>query len=136
MDMTRDEWSAYQESLKVGDDFAAAEVIRRAEERSQSAKADKGKLDITLVPTQAIRDIAEVRMYGTKKYGNPENWKQVSVERYAAALGRHYLDFLDDPLGVDEESGIPHYKHMICNCAFICALLGFGKEEQECTKKI
>lgn len=88
----------------------------------QTAKADAGKLQITLVPTQIIRDIAEVRMYGNHKYHDPNSWKQVEVERYRDALCRHLLAYLDDPKSVDEESGIPHYKHMACNMAFLCEM--------------
>lgn len=42
----------------------------------QMAKNDAGKLQLTLVPRQMIRDVAEVRMYGNAKYpeGGPENW--------------------------------------------------------------
>lgn len=89
----------------------------------QTAKADAGKLDLTLVPTKAIRDCAIVREYGNRKYGSRDNWKQVSVERYTAALYRHLLAFIEDPHGVDEESGIQHYKHLLCNACFISALM-------------
>ena len=88
----------------------------------QTAKADAGKLQLTLVPTQIIKDIAEVRMYGNRKYGDPDNWKQVGIERYKDALMRHLISYLEDPQGVDEESGIPHYKHLACNMAFICEM--------------
>lgn len=90
---------------------------------NQEAKADGGKLEVALVPTQIIRDIAEVRMYGGKKYGSADNWKKVELERYVNALMRHALDFLDDHGSVDQESGIPHYKHMACNLAFICQMM-------------
>ena len=43
----------------------------------RTAKADAGKLEIDLVPMQIVRDIAQVRMYGNKKYGDPDNWKTV-----------------------------------------------------------
>ena len=89
---------------------------------SQQAKADAGKLQLTLVPLEAIEDIAEIRMYGNQKYHDPDNWKTVEIERYRDALFRHFLAYLKNPHGVDEESGLEHYKHMICNCAFICAL--------------
>ena len=91
--------------------------------RDQTAKADEGKLQLSLVPTQIVRDIAEVRMYGTKKYGDPENWRKVECERYVDALLRHTLAFLDDPYSRDKESGILHLKHMACNLAFISELL-------------
>lgn len=90
---------------------------------NQEAKADGGKLRVSLVPTQIVRDIAEVREYGTCKYGDPDNWKKVELERYVDALMRHTLDFLDDYRSVDQESGIPHYKHMACNLAFICQMM-------------
>ena len=48
---------------------------------NQTAKADAGKLQLHLVPVQITRDIAEVRMYGNAKYGDPENWRTVEIER-------------------------------------------------------
>lgn len=88
---------------------------------NQRAKADEGKVDLTLVPRQIVYDIAEVREYGNKKYGDPDNWKTVEIERYWKALYRHFYAYLDDRDGKDE-SGLEHYKHMACNVAFICAL--------------
>lgn len=39
------------------------------------------------------------------------------------------LSVVEDPLSVDSESGIEHYKHIACNAAFICEILkGEGKE--------
>lgn len=87
---------------------------------SQDAKADAGKLQLTLVPTQIIKDIAEVRMYGNRKYGDPDNWKTVEESRYKDAAFRHFLAYLDEPDGIDEESGIAHLKHLACNIAFLC----------------
>ena len=88
----------------------------------QSAKADAGKLDLTLVPRQIIWDIAAVREYGNKKYGDPDNWKTVEIPRYRAAAFRHLLAYLEDPHGVDEESGLLHLSHLACNIAFLCEL--------------
>ena len=89
----------------------------------QTAKADAGKLEISQVPMQIVRDIAEVRMFGNKKYGDPNNWKTVELRRYVDAMLRHTLAFVEDPTGVDEESGIPHYKHAECNWAFISEMM-------------
>lgn len=86
----------------------------------QNVKADEGKLQLTLVPREIIRNIAAVRMYGTDKYGDPNNWKDVEVERYKDAAFRHFLAYLDDPDGVDYESGLPHLWHLACNIAFLC----------------
>ena len=88
----------------------------------QTAKQDAGKLQITLVPTQIIRDIAEVRMYGNKKYGSSDNWKNVEPVRYRDALMRHLLAYIDDPKSIDAESGLPHLWHAACNMAFLCEM--------------
>lgn len=92
-------------------------------EYNQQAKADGGKLELDLVPMQILRDVAEVRMYGNKKYGDPENWRTVELRRYVNALLRHTLAFVEDYASRDEESGIEHYKHMACNMAFICEMM-------------
>ena len=91
---------------------------------NQKIKADAGKIRPTLVPTEAIEDIAIVRAYGNAKYpeGGPDNWKQVEVQRYRDALFRHLLAYIKDPKSKDEESNLYHYQHLICNAAFICAL--------------
>ena len=93
-------------------------------EYNQEAKADAGKLRLTLVPRQIIRDIAVIRMYGTDKYKDKDNWKRVEIERYRDAAFRHFLAYLDDPSGVDEESGLPHLWHCACNIAFLCEMEG------------
>lgn len=94
----------------------------------QTAKADAGKPRLTLVPRKIIFAIAKIREYGTKKYKDPENWKLVSIERYRDAAFRHFMAYLDDPQGVDEESGLPHLSHLACNIAFLCEL---EEEEKE-----
>lgn len=121
---------AAKESVKIIQDY-----LNKLEETNmdkpindQTAKADAGKLQISLVPTQIIKDIAEVRMYGNDKYGDPDNWKSVDIVRYIDALLRHMLAFVDNMDSVDEESGIPHYKHMACNMAFICEMMRWRNE--------
>ena len=90
----------------------------------QTIKADNGKPKLSLVPPEIIRDIAIVREYGNNKYpeGGKDNWKQVEPIRYKDALFRHLLAYLEDPKGVDEESGLPHLWHLACNVAFLCEL--------------
>ena len=86
----------------------------------QTAKADAGKLRLTLVPTQIIWDIAAIREYGNKKYKDPDNWKRVEPQRYRDAAYRHFLKYIEDPHSVDEESGLSHLAHLACNIAFLC----------------
>ena len=90
----------------------------------QSAKSDAGKLRLTLVPRGIIRAIARIRMYGNEKYpeGGSDNWKRVEAARYRDAVFRHFLAYLGDPKGKDEESGLPHLWHLACNIAFLIEL--------------
>lgn len=88
----------------------------------QSIKADAGKIQLSLVPTAIIWDIAQVRMYGNQKYGDPDNWMLVEPKRYKDAGYRHWLHYLDDENSVDSESGLKHLWHHACNVAFLCAL--------------
>ena len=83
------------------------------------AKADTGKLQISLVPTEIIRAIARVRMYGNEKYHSPSNWTKVEARKYKDALMRHILEYLDDENAVDSESGLYALEHAACNIAFL-----------------
>ena len=91
---------------------------------NQKAKSDAGKPQLSLVPRRIIFDIARVREYGNSKYpeGGIDNWKQVEPERYRDAAFRHFLAYLDDPYGLDAESGLPHLHHLATNIAFLCEL--------------
>lgn len=98
------------------------ELEQDREKLRKFAKDTKGKAKITLAPMQILKDVAEVREYGVKKYGSVDSWKEVPIEDYRDALFRHLLEYIKDPSGVDKESGIKHYKHIACNLAFICEM--------------
>ena len=98
---------------------------------NQEIKADGGKPRVSLVPLQIIRDIARIREFGLKKYGSKESWKSVEPERYRDALFRHCLLYIEDPFGLDEESGLPHLWHLACNVAFLCELQKGQYKEKE-----
>ena len=95
-------------------------------ENDQRIKAGKGKPRLTLVPRKILYEIARVREYSTNKYGDPESWKAVEIERYRDAAFRHFVSYLDDPQGRDEESGISHLAHLAANIAFLCEMESMG----------
>ena len=101
-----------------------AERITKCENDSTFAKDDSGKRKLSLVPRKIIWDIAAIREYGNAKYGDPNNWRKVEPERYRDAAFRHFLKYLDDPDGIDDESGFPHLWHLACNIAFLCEMEG------------
>ena len=95
-----------------------ARVPKQATDNDQSAKADKGKLELSLVNPELVKAVADVRMYGTEKYGDSENWRKVEPKRYVDALYRHLLAYIEGN-EVDEESGLSHLAHMACNLSFL-----------------
>lgn len=88
---------------------------------NQEAKADAGKPRLTLVPTSLTWAVALIREYGTRKYKDPENWRQIEPQRYRDAMYRHWLAYLEGER-LDPESGLPHLWHCACNLAFLIEL--------------
>lgn len=86
--------------------------------KDQSTKKDAGKLRMELIPTSAMKSLGRVLTFGAKKY-SPNSWKKVEADRYIGALLRHIVRFMDDPLGKDDESGLYHIEHVLCNAAFL-----------------
>lgn len=90
--------------------------------KDQNIKADAGKPQLHLVPTEIINCIARVREFGNKKYKDSNSWKRVEKERYIDAMFRHLLKYVNDNNSIDEESGLPHLWHCACNMAFLCEM--------------
>ena len=86
--------------------------------RDQTLKADGTKIRMELIPTSAYKGLGNVLTFGAKKYA-PNTWRNVEVERYVGALLRHLCAYLEDPYGVDEESGLYHSEHLLTNAMFI-----------------
>lgn len=95
----------------------------------QTAKKDAGKLRISLVPTEIVYAVARVRMFAvTHKYKDPDNWKNVSPQRYRDALLRHIFAYLDDYDSEDPEIGLNHLEHAATNIAFLLQMRKEGKK--------
>lgn len=94
----------------------------------QDAKHDAGKVRYTLVPVSILTAIAKVREYGVKKYGDENNYKNVSTKRYVDALYRHLIAYLNGEK-YDKESRLLHTWHIACNIAFIIELENIAKED-------
>lgn len=87
----------------------------------KGAKYDEGKPRPSLVPVEAIEAIMQVREFGKAKYADAEDWRKVPREKWHDALLRHVLHIWDNPLAIDDESGLPALWHVITNAAFLCA---------------
>lgn len=88
-------------------------------ESNQEAKSDGGKPRPSLVPPALIDGVMRIREFGTARYGDPDNWRNVDAERYHNALLRHILAMWEDWKAVDPDSGMPHLWHAACNIAFL-----------------
>ena len=95
------------------------EIIEDEQAGAQGAKADKDKPRPSLVPPALIDGVMRIREFGTARYGDPDNWRNVDAERYHDALLRHILAIWEDWKAVDPDSGMPHLWHAACNIAFL-----------------
>lgn len=88
-------------------------------ENEKGKKYDEGKVRMELVPMSVVENIANVLTYGAKKYSD-NSWQNLPNfwNRYKGALLRH-LAAIDKGELIDQESGIPHIDHVLCNAAFL-----------------
>lgn len=85
----------------------------------EGLKYDSGKAQWHLLPMSLVRKCADVLTYGAKKYG-PNNWQKLenAEERYYDALIRHVVAWHEGE-ELDQESGISHLAHAMCNLVFL-----------------
>ena len=98
------------------------ELDAKMEQADQAAKQDAGKFRPSLLEPELFEEVAKVREHGVEKYGDKDNWKKVSADRYHDALLRHALACLHDVYAVDEESGLLHLSHICCNAMFLLSM--------------
>lgn len=87
-----------------------------------SRKNDIGKPMWDLLPFNSIEGIVDVLTFGANKY-EPNGWMKVpdAKRRYFSALMRHIKAYRDGK-AIDEESGLPHLHHALCNLVFLSEL--------------
>lgn len=80
---------------------------------------DGNKLPLALLPTAGLRAVAEVQLYGAKKYGDWHNYRKgMEVTRNLSCALRHIYAYLDGE-DSDPESGHPHLGHAACRVMFV-----------------
>ena len=81
----------------------------------KAIKYDKDKPKMSLLPPKALKGIAEIMTYGSKKY-NAHNYKKgegLDWDQMYSACMRH-LNAWNDGEDTDPESGRPHLYHAGC----------------------
>lgn len=86
--------------------------------RDQNIKTDADKIRMELIPTSVYSSLGKVLTYGANKY-KANSWQHVDKDRYVGALLRHLIEYIDDPTSIDNESGLLHIEHALCNVAFL-----------------
>lgn len=125
--MKKETWERYKDRGTV--DFNG--FVDGIKDEFRAAKDAAGKPRLGLVPPAIIEAVGRVRTFGVEKYHDPENWRNVSPERYVDAMMRHVCAYLRNPDAVDEESGLPHLEHVACNVAFLLEFQKVGDDGEE-----
>jgi hypothetical protein len=83
--------------------------IAKAQADEEGRKFDGGKLRYDLVPMDALDEVVKRFTHGAAKYA-PENWQAVedAVNRYSAALMRHYSAYRQGERMDPEAPGLSH----------------------------
>lgn len=78
-------------------------------------KDDQDKPMFSLIPQEALLELAKVMTFGAKKYA-PDNWRYVenAEQRYIDAAQRHINAHLRGEK-VDSESGFSHLSHAVAS---------------------
>lgn len=117
--------------VKLNDEYQhnhLQEAMDYALKEKGFVKADSGKLQWSLLPFEELKDVVRVLMLGAKKY-TPDNWKKCDdVTRYKDALMRHVISYVSGDT-TDNESGLSHLAHAVCNCLFLMYFDNTEKEE-------
>lgn len=108
------------------------ETLRKGDDPEKGGvKFDNGKTRFDLVPTEAVRAVADILTGGAAKYGD-RNWeKGMDWSRpYGAAL-RHLFSWWDGE-DRDRDTGKSHLWHAATNLAFLIAYeaRGTGKDDR------
>lgn len=83
-----------------------------------AVRKDDGKPQMYLLCPVALEGVSAVLTMGSKKY-SPGNWtKGMLWSRCISSLLRHLLKFMAGE-DLDEDSGLPHIDHVLCNAMFL-----------------
>lgn len=81
-------------------------------------KNDRDKVNLDLLPSEPLREVAWVLMHGASMYGR-HNWRKgMHWSRYYAATMRHLLAW-NDGENNDPDSGFSHLAHAACSLLFL-----------------
>ena len=84
---------------------------------SKGLRYNEGKRKWSLVHFKSLEPMIEVLEYGATKYA-PKNWqKGLEKDEILESLQRHVAKLFDGE-EIDQESGLHHIGHIMCNAMF------------------
>ena len=87
---------------------------------SEGVKNDQEKPVMSLLPFEALKEVAKILTFGMGKYG-PHNWRGgMKWSRIESAMLRHYEAYARGE-DFDGESKLYHTAHLACNALFLLA---------------
>ena len=90
-------------------------------------RRNEGKLKWSLVSWKALEPMVKVLMFGAEKYDD-HNWKKgLNYTETCESLQRHLNSFIEGEDN-DQESGIPHVGHVLCNAMFLSYMSKYRKD--------
>lgn len=93
------------------------EADQYADSRPEADRDNEGKPQYSLLSLEALEPCVRVLEYGCKKYARA-NWKKgQKMSSLMDSTIRHLSKILEGEL-VDEESGLSHLGHAMCNLMF------------------
>jgi hypothetical protein len=103
--------------------------LAKSTDAGLASRFNSGKpgLNYVLTAPNALAGIANVMEYGKNKYAR-NNWRKGLVyTEIVDSLLRHAAAFMVGK-DIDEESGLPHVDHMLCNALFLAEMVRIHPE--------
>jgi len=84
---------------------------------NEGLRYNEGKRKWSLVHFKSLEPMIEVLEFGAKKY-SPDNWKKGFPKKEVLESMQRHLAKLFDGEEIDQESGLHHIGHIMCNAMF------------------
>ena len=92
--------------------------LKEEEKAGSALRFDNGKIQHELISPNSANELAKVLTFGASKYA-ANNWRKgMKWSRVLGSLKRH-LNAIERGEDYDEESGLLHSSHILCNAMFL-----------------
>ncbi len=106
------------------------DIKLRMHNMEEFVKYDNGKPKHSLLPSGIMNGVLNVMGFGAQKY-EKDNWKKCeNMSTWYDGCHRHLEQFWEG-MDLDEESGLSHIDHAMCNLVFLKWLILNKKEKSD-----